>query len=760
MGNLQTNQPTPVALILKYARLWPLLLASLVLSLGLGFLYLQTQVPKYKITSTLLLQDDSKGDGLFKGTAFSDLTLFGTRKTVYDEMERIRSRDLIYNVLKQLNLQTRYAYQDLLRDRELYGTELPVVVETIVLKPAAYTLRMSVTPVDADNFVLTEKAARTTYRYGKLIRRPEFIMIVRRGPAPALEGKPVLISFVDLYKRAQAYSSAGLVVMPVIKDANTVSLTMLDEIPERGVAFLNTLLLQYNNENVNSKNRTAVQTINFINTKLKALSATLSGAERDIEDYKVKNRITELREDAQINLQNSGQSTQQWSAINMQLNLVNSLYGYLTTGKDKFELVPTTMGLKDPTLQNLTDKYNNLQIERQRLLRNNSAVNPLVMTLTEQLALLRANMLENLKMVKKGLLLERSNYSNQTSKSDNRLSSVPVMERGLLERSREQGVKTTQYQYLLQKKEETELSLSATIPSFEVVESPGYNPAPASPKVQLVYLLSLLTGLSLPVGIVFLKEITNSKVREAADAVYITNKGNILGELSHKGLREAIVVEKGKSTNISELFRYIRTNLQFMDVDNLNKVMLVTSTSKGEGKTFFSINLGITLSLIGKKVVVLEFDLRKPDLLRQMNIKSSKGLSNYLSGEEIGLDELLVPAPSAENLYVIGCGTLPDNPAELLSSERLGGLIEQLKAQFDYVIIDSSPVGHVADAFSLGQFVDVSIYLVRYNYTTKSDLSIFTEICESRRLKNPMIVFNDARKDNRNLYRYGRYAYN
>lgn len=761
MTTLQSSSSAGMTMIIRYLKHWRVFLIFIVLSIAAGYLYLQTQAPKYKVTSTLLLQDDSKGEGLFKGTAFSDLNLFRTSRTVYDEMELIRSRDLIYKVLYQLNLQTNYSYEQFLHNEELFGNKLPVVVSTVSLNPAAYNAKMQIFPLDASRFLFVESGKRTIYKYGHLISRPAFRIKVSRGPAPFKSGKPINITFLDLYKRAQAYSSTGLTVMPVIKDANTVVLTLMDALPERGVAILDALLLLYNKENINRKNQTALQTISFINAKLEGLSSNLTGAEQDIEDYKVKNRITALSEDAQMNLQTSGASGQQLSATEVQLNIVNSITKYLNTGTDRFELVPTTLGLKDATLESLTEKYNNLAVERQRLLRTNSVLNPLVVNLTEQLSGLKTSLLENLKMVRSGLLLERANFRNQAVKSDSRLSSVPVLERGLITRSREQGVKTTQYQYLLQKREETELSLSATIPSFQVVESPGYNPQPASPKTQLVYLISILAGFSLPIGVVYLKDMTNSKVRETTDAVYINAKGNILGELSHKGIGEAIVVEKGKSTNISELFRYIRSNLQFMDIDKLNKVMLVTSTSKGEGKTFFSINLGITLSLIGKKVVMLEFDLRKPDLLSAMNLRpASVGLSDYLLGSPVALEDMLIPVPKADQLYVIGCGKIPDNPSELLASHRLGQLIERLREDFDYIIIDSSPVGHVADAFTIGQFADASIYMVRYNYTSKSDLSVFTEISENGRLKNPMIVFNDAKKENTNVYRYGRYAYN
>jgi tyrosine-protein kinase Etk/Wzc len=753
------NNPGIIAEGMKYVKYWYFFVLALVLSLGAAWLYLQTTVSKYKVSSTLLVQDDTKGDGLLKGTAFSDLNMFRSSKTVIDEMEVMRSRDLIQGVMKDLKMDVSYFYELALKNKELYGNTLPVNVLLNKNTDQAYIQKLSLTIINDHQFILNENGKRTIYNFGYPIARPQFNMTVVKGPAFSISDKVIQIRFVNLGQLAQAYSTAGLTVLPVIKDANTVVLSLLDAIPQRGIDILNALILRYNMENVNNKNIMALNTIKFIDGKLKFLTKNLSGVEQDVENYKRDNRITELSADAQMNLQSSGSYNEQLASSEVQLSLVQSLISYLRGGDASFELVPTTLGLKDPTLQNLTDKYNNLQIERERLLRNNSVNNPLVVSLTEQLTGLKGSLLENLTMIRRGLTLERNKLSSKTSQFESRLNHVPVMERGLLERSREQSVKTTLYQYLLQKREETELSLSATIPTSKLIDKPAYNPIPAKPKVQLIYMLSMMAGLMIPFSVIYLKDKLNSKVKDIYDVEYIAMNGKILGELSHKAIGESIVVHKNQSNTISELFRYIRSNLHFMDMNLHNKVLLVTSTSKGEGKTFFSINLGITLSLIDKKVVILEFDLRKPDLLNNMNLQSKTGLSDYLKSDQLQVDDILIKTPQSEHLFVIGCGEISDSPSEILMSPKLEILFKELRERFDYVIVDTSPVGHVADAFTIATFADSSIYLVRYNYTHKEDLAIFEEICENGRLKNPMIVFNDAGKGNKNAYKYGRYAY-
>lgn len=754
-----TNSPDVKAQIMKYAKYWYFFGLALLLGLGGAWFYLQTQVPKYKVTSSLLVQDDSKGDGLLKGTAFSDLNMFKTSKTVDDEMEVMRSRDLIYKVLSDLKMNVRYHYNLPLKIQELYGKNLPMEVVVDKLTDKARALKLTLRAINNDQFVLGEKDKETIYRFGNKITRPQFTIVVQKGEGFEVSGKTIHFGFVDLYQLAQAYSSSGLVILPVIKDANTIVLSVLDAIPQRGVDMLNTLIYRYNLENVSNKNLMALNTIKFIDGKLKMLTSNLSGVEQDVENYKRNNRITELSADAQMNLQSSGNYNDQLSTSEVQLSLIQSIISYLKNADSEFELVPSTLGLKDPTLLNLTEKYNNLQIERQKLLRNSSVSNPLVINLTEQLTSLKGSLLENLSMIRRGLTLEKNKLNSKSSQFAAKLNSVPVIERGLLERSREQSVKTTLYQYLLQKREETELSLSATIPTSQIIDTPAYNPTPAKPKVQMIYMLGMIAGLFVPFSVIYVKDKMNNKVKDIYDVEYIAINGKILGELSHKAIGESIVVHKDKSTTISELFRYIRSNLQFMNTNKSNKVLLVTSTTKGEGKTFFSINLGITLSLVEKKVAILEFDLRKPDLLNNMNIKTKLGLSDYLKSETMVIDDILIKAPQSDNLYVIGCGEISESPAEILMSHKLKILFHELKKRFDYVIVDTSPIGHVADAFTLAEYADSSIYLVRYNYTNKADLAIFEEICENRRLINPMIVFNDAKKENKNAYRYGGYAY-
>jgi len=753
------QKPDLLVQSMKYVKYWYLFVIALILGIGGAYFYLQITVPLYKVSSTLLIQNDVQGDGLLRGTAFSDLNMFKTSRTVENEMEVLRSRDLIYKVLDEMSFQTTYHYKLPLKQQALYKETLPIKVIVKNLTNQAYPKKISVQILNDEQFVLTDNGKKFTYQFEQDISRPEYNIQVVKGPAFSINSKPVHVKFNDLNELAETYSTAKINVLPTVKEANTIVISVLDAVPQRGIDLLTKLIETYNLENVSNKNLMALNTIKFIDGKLKVLSKDLTGVEQDVEMYKRNNLVTELTADAQMNLQSSGNYNQQLDASTVQLSLVQSLITYLNNDGDQFELVPTTLGLKDPVLTTLTDKYNTLQIERQRLLRTNRVNNPLVVNITEQLVALKSNLLENLKMIRNGLTVEQNSFSSKSSQFEARLKSVPVIERGLLERSREQGVKTALYHYLLQKREETELSLSATIPTSQIIDKPAHKSIPDKPKVQLVYLLGIILGFIVPATVIYSRDRLNNKVRDLEDVEYITGGARILGELTHKAIGESIVVHKDKSTTISELFKYIRSNLNFLQANKTTQTLLVTSSVKGEGKTFFSVNLGITLSLVDKKVVMLEFDLRKPDLLNSLKLTSNVGLSEYLTSSSLTVDDILIPSGTSDNLFVIGCGGIPENPSEILLNDKINVLFHELKKRFDYIIIDTPPVGQVADAFSLAPFADASIYLVRYNFTEKSELGIFEEICESKRLNNPMLVFNDAKKENKNIYRYGRYSY-
>jgi len=744
-------------LFFRYLRYWHVFVASVIFLLAFAWLYLKTQTPSYTTSSTLFIQEDKQGEGALQASAFSDLEMFKQVITVDNEIAALRSRSLWEKTLSELPVNVSYFIEDLFKTNELYGETLPIVVNVERMSMKAYDLTLTMKVVDEKSFVISNGDQEKKYEFGQRIKTSDYTIKVSKGPMFNTGSDVIFVNFNDVKKMAERYSSTSLSIAPISPESNTIILSLVDIIPERSIDILNKLIETYNNDNIEHKNRLALNTIKFIDNRLKYLGGDLSSTGKEVEDFKQANRVTNVGSDAEQSLTNAGDYNRQLSAVDIQRNVVTSIESYINKPTGQYELVPSTLGLQDPTLSGLTNKYNELQLERQRLLRTAEPGNPLVVNINEQLAGLKQNISENLRNVKRGLNITRNNLQANSSKFESQIRSSPSIERGLAERSREQGVKENLYQYLLQKREETTLSLSATTPTSRVVDAPNFDSTPVSPKVSFIYLCAFLLGLALPAAGLFLKDMVNTKVQDVSEIEQISG-AMILGELSHKQDKDALVINKSSRTTISELFRYIRTNLNYMTEDSGNKVMLITSSMKGEGKTFFSINLGATLSLVDKKVVLLEFDVRKPDLLRNLNMKASTGLNDYLNGIN-SLDEIILPSPTQPNLFVVGCGSIPENPAELLMSPRIPQLFEELKARFDYVIIDTSPVGQVADAFSLAPYADASIYLVRYNYTNKVQLNILKDIFENNKLNNPMIVLNDAKAEGFKGYGYGGYGY-
>lgn len=745
--------------IMPYLSGWYLFLISMVICLTAAWAYLNYVTPLYKITSTLQIPDDKKGDGILKATAFSDLNMFQETKTVDNEMEVLRSKDLIYKVFEKLNMGTAYFDESGITTKELYGDERPFNITINRLGKIAYQKKIYIQPYTQGKFLLKEENKTWIYNYNQVINHKDYSFKVEKGPARTDSETPILIQFKNLTRLAASYSAGLLQVNPVVKESNTLTLSLVDAVPDRGIDILNNIISTYNAENVVKKNITAVNTILFIDKRLHDLEQDLSFTEGDIETFKQKNGAAEINASTQVNLTKSAEYGQLIEESNTQLGMVKSIEAYLKSSANQYNAVPSTMGLKDPTLNTLVSRFNDLQLERNRMLSSANLANPLVQNLSSQIASLRVNIMENLQNIKKGFSIGHKLLSDNSAQYDSRIRSVPSIERGLLQRSREQGVKTNLYQYLLQKREETALSLSATIPSSQLVDKPAANPTAEFPKQQLTYLFAIIAGLFMPGIFIFLKDKFSLKIKDQSSLLNI--KGvKILGELCHNNEdKNAVVISNGSNTNISELFRYIRSNIGFLNQGTQHKTILVTSSMKGEGKTFFSLNLGLTLAMLNKRVLIMEFDLRKPDLLKNMNMEQTLGINDFLTGNTNSPAECVQPYSESENLFVMGSGTKTINPAELLADKRLDLLFKWCKTEFDYIVLDTSPVGAVADAFSLAKYAELSIYIVRYNYTNTEQLSILRDIYDNDKLNNLMVVFNDAKKENRTAYAYGSYGY-
>jgi capsular exopolysaccharide synthesis family protein len=506
------------------------------------------------------------------------------------------------------------------------------------------------------------------------------------------------------------------------------------------------LIELYNQEAENEKNTIARNTITFIDEQLLGLTEELNNIEQEGERYKLNNSITDVSAEAQLYLNDATINRQQLSEYSIQIEVLESIESYLNNQGSEYEMVPSTLSIQDPTLTGLIANFNQLQRERERMLRTTQPNNPIVLNINQQLTSYRSSIIENLRNIKTGLNISRDNLQATSNRSQSRASQVPTMERELLDIGRQQGIKQDNYLYLTQKREEAILTLAAgTTSNSKIIDPPTPSDSPVSPKKLLIYAFGLIMGLAFPLGLIFIKDLWQEKIQLKADVERITST-QILGEISRNKESEGVIaISKNKRTLIAEQFRFIRSNLAFNTSKKPNKVIMVTSGVSGEGKTFFSINLGISLGLVDKKVVILEFDLRKPAMLSALGMKAQIGITDYLGSDKYILDDLIHPVSSTGNLSVIGCGNIPENPAELMMGEKLIQLLEELSNRFDHVIIDTAPIGLVSDSFILSELADVTIFMVRYNYSTKAQVKTIEDIRKHKKFKMPLVVLNDAK---------------
>jgi tyrosine-protein kinase Etk/Wzc len=753
--NAEMPEPKNLKIILsRYARFWYLFLIGALLGLGSAYAYMHYYaVPQYVVYSTMLVKDDKNTQGLSSADAFNDLGTFKSTKNIDNEIEILKSKSLMNRVVGELDLSISYFVEGKIKDKEIYGSALPIkiLINKIGLDAAGKTFVVDIK--NNNSFQLDDHSGRVTvHQFGQQIQKDYGSFTVVAAASKSVVSNRIIVRFQDTQQIASYYNKA-VIVQPISKSASVLSLSLVDPIPERAKNVINKLMEVYNKEAIEDKSLISTNTLKFLDERLGFITNELSGVEKGVERFKSQNSLTDIgTQGADYTAQASSYNTQlsEWA---IQIDILESIETYLSKNTGQYAMVPSTLGIKDETLLGLIGKFNELQLERERMLRTIPTGSSLIQNINEQLSNLRVNILENLKNIKKGLQITSNNLKQSSGQFQANIKRVPGMERQLLEINRQQSIKQNIYTYLLQKREETALSLAATASAARVIDPALGGDFPISPNGQTVYLMALLLGIGLPLMGVYIVSIFDNKVQTQQDVSTVTAIP-IIGEIANNS-GETLVITEGSRSSIAEMFRLVRTNLNFIVSRHTNLVLMVTSSMSGEGKTFFSINLGASLALTNKRVILLDLDLRAPKIAAELGLQEGLGISNYLVTDMVSIDDIVRPSVKIPGLFVITSGPVPPNPAELILNARFAKLIEGLKERFDYIIIDTPPVGQVADAFILAPFTNFTIYLVRYNYTYKAQLSIIKNINQNKTLNHPMIVINDAKEVNGNNYGYG-----
>ncbi len=769
-------------LLFKYIIHWPWFVGAVLICLVGAWIYLRMATPIYNISATVLIKDDKKGGAAGMITGLENLGLDGlvsSSQNIDNEVEVLRSKTIAKEVVEQLGLYVSYTDEDEFPSKNIYKTS-PVIVSLtpqeaeklsapMVVEMALYTqggLDVNVAVGDNEYKKHFEKLpAVFPMNEGTLafFQSPDSLSLKKDTieDSSTQSVRHITATINSPMRVARAYCE-NLSIEPTSKTTSVAVISLKNSSLQRGQDFINQLLEMYNRNTNNDKNEIAQKTAEFIDERINIISKELGSTEANLENFKRNAGITDLSSEAQIALTGNAEYEKKRVEIRTQISLIEDLRKYIRG--NEYEVLPSNVGLQDVALVATIERYNEMLVERKRLLRTSTENNPTIINLDTSIRAMKLNVQATLDGTLQGMLITKADLDREASRFSRRISDAPGQERQFVSIARQQEIKAGLYLMLLQKREENAIALAATANNAKIIDEAIADDIPVSPKRRMIYLIALVLGVGIPVGIIYLIGLTKFKLEGRADVEKLTTIP-IVGDIpltDEKNEKDgSIAVFENQNNLMSETFRNIRTNLQFM-LQNDKKVILVTSTVSGEGKSFISANLAISLSLLGKKVVIVGLDIRKPGLNKVFRLSTKeKGITLYLANPETDLMSLVQPSDINQNLYILPGGTVPPNPTELLARDGLDKAIEILKKNFDYVILDTAPVGMVTDTLLIGRVADLSVYVCRADYTHKVEYTLINELAEEKKLPNLCTVINGVDLKRRKYgyyYGYGKYG--
>ena len=768
-------------LLFKYLIHWPWFVGAVIACLIAAWAYLYMSTPVYNISATVLIKDDKKGGGAGMSTELENLGLDGlisSSQNIDNEIEVLRSKTIAKEVVEDLGLYISYTDKDEFPSRNIYKTspvqvsltpqeadllEKPMIVEMTLQPQGGMDVNVKIGDDEYQKHFEKLPAVFPTDR-GTLafFLTPDSISSSKRTLEETTDSEKTTRNITATINKPLAVAKAyckNMTIEPTSKTTSVAVISLKNSNVQRGKDFINKLLEMYNINTNNDKNEVAQKTAEFINERISIISKELGSTEKDLESFKRGAGITDLTSDAQIALTGSAEYEKKRVENQTQINLLQDLQKYMQN--EGYEVLPSNIGLQDLNLAAAINRYNDVLVERKRLLRTSTENNPTIINLDTSISAMKENVQVSLDRVLRGLFITKADLDREANRYSRRISEAPGQEREFVSIARQQEIKAGLYLMLLQKREENAITLAATANNAKIIDDAIADEAPVSPKGKMIYLIALVLGVGIPVGVIYLLELTKFKIEGRSDVEKLTNVP-IVGDIPLTDEKQgAIAVFENQNNLMSETFRNIRTNLQFM-LENDKKVILVTSTVSGEGKSFISANLAISLSLLGKKVVIVGLDIRKPGLNKVFNIpRKEVGITQYLANPEKNLMDLVQLSDVSKNLYILPGGIVPPNPTELLARDGLDKAIETLKKNFDYVILDTAPVGMVTDTLLIGRVADLSVYVCRADYTHKNEYTLINELAEKDKLPSLCTVINGLDLKKRKYgyyYGYGKYG--
>ena len=768
MDNSQELQEKDInirELIKPYLDRWLWFVVGAFLALLGGYLFIKLSTPIYRTETTILVKD-AKNNKLPEGASgLFDLSGIGGMNvnSIENEIEILKSKKLIEQVVKDLGLTAEVYQEAAFTKKELYKDTSPVIINVLGEKKDASDEQKKLDillEIKGSELILSSDkmpdVIRTTYN--KTISLPNANIIIQKNPAYKGEKIEELLLKVYNTERIVNYYREILSIAPKEKDATVIGITLDLPIKAKTQDFLNKLVVVYNQDAINDKNSESKKTKDFIDERIAIIAKELGDVENEKQSFKTENQITDIATETKINLETNAQARARQLEVDSQLELTNALMDYLSKQGD-YQILPNNIGLSDASAGNVINSYNQLIIERNRLLENSTAQNPVVIDITKKINSMRFSVMETLSKNRTGLQLERNKYLEEQGKLMSRISKVPTQEKLFRSIERQQQIKENLYLLLLQKREETQLSLAVTAPKAKIVDYAHSTEKPVAPKKLIIMLAALLVGIVLPFGVIYIRELLDNKIKTKHDIERLSETV-VLAELPKIRKGESDIVGRNDLSPMAEAFRILITNMNFMiPKKEKGKVVFVTSTIKGEGKTFTSVNLALTLANPNRKVIIIGSDIRNPQLQRyDKNSRVYMGLTEFLYDENVTLDKVIHQSNMNPHLDVIYSGAIPPNPTELLTNGRYQVLLETLKPLYDYIIVDTAPLMLVTDTFLFADLADTTLYVTRSNYTEEKLIDFANKNIKANKIKNVGFVLNDVSKSNLgygNKYGYG-----
>lgn len=750
--------------VVNYISWWKFILLSIIICLVIAFFYLRLSTPIYSIYSTILLKDDQKGGNQDELSVLQQWGIASGGHNVDNEIQILSSWSLSKQVVKSLELYKSYYYDGFFKKILLYkNSPYSVHVKDTVLKQLESPFKLKLRTNLKKELSVEFQYKKQKYNY--IISQFPFHIDSPYGELTLLENKEIkpkigenLIVVISPLEWTTNNFRRHLNINATSKTTSMVYLSTTDQNIRRGKDFINKLVELYNSEALREKNQSALNIESFIAERLKKIGNELEDVKRNMEEYKRLHGLYELKSSMAISLKERSNYSHQKEELITQIKMVTFLEQYMNDSTQFFRTLPSNMGINDRTLINLAERYNAIVTKYKQVKQRSTLDNPTALKLLDTLLLLKKQVLASIASVKQALNIAIKNVDIQLRFFTSSVLKAPTQERRISEIKRWEKVKTSLFMILSRKREENALKLAVNTEKARIIDPALSSGVAVYPRPKWVYLIALLLGLGIPFLVLYLKDLIDFKI-SSSDDIRALSDVTIIGELPVKEKqKEDVVVHVGQNDKMVEAFRNIRTNLKFYSVSGGQQNILITSSMPGEGKTFVSINLAISLSLLDKKVLLVGLDVRKPVLARVLNLDAKNGVTNYLSGAESDYEKLIQPSGITSNLEVITSGRIPLNPGELIQNERLDKMIYHLRQKYDYLILDTPPIGLVSDAVVLGRLSDISLYIVRAGVTHKKHLAWMNDVKKNCKIPNLSIVFNGVETKS-GTYGYGDYSH-